>query len=462
MVPLQTPAPDVVGDWQGKLNVGAVSLRVVFHLKKGEGGALSGTMDSPDQGARGLPIGSVTLAGDTLTLAFPPIDATFVGTVSADGKRATGTWRQGGQELPLVLERSSAPIPAPRRPQTPKAPFPYAARDVRFASVASGVTLAGTLTVPKGKGPFPAVVLVSGSGPQDRDESLMGHRPFAVLADQLARAGIASLRYDDRGVKGSTGAFATATSLDFADDAEGAVRFLKGRPGIAPGRIGIAGHSEGGLIAPIVAARSRDVGFLVLLAGTGVPGEQVIVAQGAAIMRAQGLPEEEVRGNTALQVKVLEIARTTPRAEEAAPRIAAAVDAHVATLAPEKRAAFDGLRKTLDAQIAQFSNPWFRFFLTYDPRTSLSRVRVPVLVLNGGRDLQVLPGQNVPEIERALLRAGNPRVVVRVLPGLNHLFQHCRTGSPDEYGQIEETFAPEAIRQIVAFVRSTGGRAPGR
>ena len=459
-----TAAKDPVsGDWTGKLIVGAVALRVVFHLKQSRSGGWTGTMDSPDQGARGIPIPSVTFDGKRLVIDFPNIQARFDGVAQPD-RRIVGTWTQGGRQLPLALIRSATPNAAPKRPQEPRGPFPYRTEEVVFDSVARGVRLSATLVVPRGKGPFPAVVLVSGSGPQDRDESLMGHKPFAVVADHLARAGFATLRADDRGVGKSTGDFVAANSADFADDAEGAVRFLQSRPDIRKERIGIAGHSEGGIIAPMVAARNPEVGFLILLAGTGVPGIEVIAAQSDAIQRAVSVPTDVRRRNGQLQRALLDLARdlrATAGNGQPAPalvqsRLAAVLDPFVASLSESERAAFTSERSPLEAQFREMLSPWFTFFLEHDPRPVLRQVRVPVLVLNGARDLQVLPGQNVAEIVGALRSGGNRRVVSRILPGLNHLFQTCRTGAPTEYGEIEETFAPKALREMVAFLRALG------
>ncbi|MGH7127500.1 MAG: alpha/beta hydrolase family protein, partial [Planctomycetaceae bacterium] len=271
----------LAGDWTGALDVGGTQLRLVFHIGPEEDGNRTGTMDSPDQGTTGLPIATVALADSTVRMTMPAMSGSYEGRLSADGKTIDGTWTQGGSSLPLKLEKSAASVEPPSRPQEPKPPFPYASQDITYPNDAStGVTLAGTLTMPEAGGPFPAVVLVSGSGPQNRNEELLGHKPFLVLSDALTRRGIAVLRYDDRGVASSTGAFATATSEDFAGDALAGVRYLKTRPEIDPGRIGIIGHSEGGLIAPIAAARSDDVAFIVLMAGPGVTGEEILYLQG--------------------------------------------------------------------------------------------------------------------------------------------------------------------------------------
>ncbi len=458
--PTQGHSP-LVGDWQGKLNTGAISLRIVFHIKTDTAGKLSATMDSPDQSAYGLPVGEITLDGKAVKLTLPAVNASLSGTLDDGGKVIIGRWEQGVASLPLTITLSDKPIVPTKRPQTPEAPFPYIETNVTFPSGSKGITLAGTLTIPKGPGPFPTAIFVSGSGGQDRDETLLGHKPFHVLADQLARVGIASLRYDDRGVGRSTGKQETGTSKDFADDAEGALRFLKTAANIKRNKIGFVGHSEGGLIAPMVAARNPDVAFVVILAGPGVPGKDVILRQSEAIMKAMKASEADINKSRESQLRIIAaveaVVRKNPKNPDSS-RLAAALkkeaDTLIASLPPADQAEAKKNRAMVDAQIMQYATPWFRFFLSYDPRPALRKVKVPVLVLNGDKDLQVIASQNVSEVEKALQAAGNQRVRVRVMPGLNHLFQHSDTGSPQEYGSIDETFAPEAIKEITTFIRS--------
>jgi alpha/beta superfamily hydrolase len=261
----------VVGLWKGTLRPGPVELRLVLKVRD-EGGALIAALDSLDQGAKDIRVDTITRKADSVSFAIAAIRGSYSGTISADGTRIEGTWSQGAASLPLVFERTET-VETIRRPQEPMPPFPYKAEDVVFKNAAGGVELAGTLTLPASGKPFPAAVLLSGSGPQDRDEALMGHRPFFVLADHLTRLGIAVLRFDDRGVARSTGDFAAATTEDFATDALAGLEFLKRRPEIDPARVGLIGHSEGGLIAPMVAARSKDVAFLVLIAAPSLRGE---------------------------------------------------------------------------------------------------------------------------------------------------------------------------------------------
>ena len=456
----QGPSP-LIGDWLGKLNTGAISLRIVFHIKVDPAGKLTATMDSPDQSAYGLPVGDVTITDKAVKFDLPAVNGSLIGTLDDSGKVITGRWEQGGASLPITLTLSDTPIVPVKRPQTPQAPFPYTETNITFSSLAKGIKLAGTLTVPKGPGPFPAAIFVSGSGGQDRDETMLGHKPFHVLADQLTRLGIATLRYDDRGVGLSNGDQATGTSKDFANDAEGAHRFLKTAANIKRTKIGFIGHSEGALIAPMVAARNPDVAFVVMLAGPGVPGKDVILKQSEAIMKAMKASPAEIKKSRDSQLKIIAsvdaVVRKNPSYPDPIKLVAALkkeTDALIAALPLADRIEAQKNRAMVDAQVQQFATPWFRYFLNYDPRTALRKVKVPVLVMNGDKDLQVIASQNVPEVEKALRTGGNKRVTVRLMPGLNHLFQHTETGSPQEYGTIDETFAPEAIKEIGAFIRS--------
>jgi pimeloyl-ACP methyl ester carboxylesterase len=314
------------------------------------------------------------------------------------------------------------------------------------------VTLAATLTTPDGEGPFPGAVLVSGSGPQDRDESLMGHRPFLVLSDYLTRNGIAVLRYDDRGVSESTGDFASATTEDFTQDALAATRFLSARPDVGP--VGIVGHSEGGLIGPMAADMSEEVAFVVMLAGPGLPGIEILGLQAELIGRAEGTPEEVLEYNREVQDRLFKVLLEEPDVEAAEPRLRAVLEKALAGGPDEVRQAAGETADPafIDAQVRQSNTPWFRFFLTYDPRPTLERVEVPVLALNGEKDLQVPAEVNLSEVRAALERGGNADVTAMMLPTLNHLFQESVTGSVSEYARISQTMSPVALEAIGSWI----------
>ena len=324
----------------------------------------------------------------------------------------------------------SAPAAArPPRPQEPTPPYPYQEEQVTFVNAKAGITFAGTLTLPASPTASPAVVLITGSGAQDRDETIAGHKPFLVLADALTRRGIAVLRVDDRGVGGSGGTMATATSEDFVDDALAAVAYLRGRKDIDAKRIGLVGHSEGGLIAPIAATRSKDIAFIVLMAGPGITGDQILFLQGAAIMRANGASEAAISRNREVKQRLFDVIRTE--------KDDAAAKEKIKSIAPGQE---------------RVATPWFRYFLSYDPVPVLQKVTCPVLAINGEKDLQVPYRENLDAIGKALRAGGNTDVTTLSMPNLNHLFQTSQTGAPSEYAKIAETFAPAALDAISDWI----------
>ncbi|MBK7133106.1 MAG: alpha/beta hydrolase [Bacteroidales bacterium] len=439
----------ITGSWLGKINTGAIELRIVFNISLTGKDTLSATLDSPDQGAKNIKMGKVTYTGETLRIVAPMMLAEYNGTVKND-TLIEGTWKQAGNSLPLNIVKLKAAF-AINRPQEPKAPFPYTAEDVTFNNDKFNIKLAGTLTMPAGKGPFPAVVLISGSGAQNRDEELMGHKPFLVIADYLTRNGIAVLRYDDRGVGKSQGSPFNATSADFATDAEAAFNFLRNNPDINSKAIGLIGHSEGGIIAPIVASSNKEIAFIVSLAGTGVSGEQIIHAQGADISRASGLNEKEIEENTSVNKKLFSVLKKESDNNKASEKILE----EYKQILNKKKASPEETEKSLK-QIQSSMNPagltWLRYFMFTDPAKFWKKVNCPVLALNGSTDLQVAADVNLPAIEKALKSGGNKNVKTVKLDGLNHLFQHSATGLPSEYGNIEETFSPEALKIISDWI----------
>lgn len=445
-------APGIAGDWNGALEVGGTRLRLVLHLRSQPDGKLTGTLDSIDQSANGLLLENVRLEAGKLSLEMRIAAASFQGELNAAGTEISGTWKQGGAELPLRLTRGALEL---RRPQEPVKPYPYEEREVTYDSLAPGVRMAGTLTVPPNARKAPALLLVQGSGNHNRDEQVFGHRPFLVLADYLTRKGFVVLRADKRGVGKSTGVFATATTADFADDALGAVQFLKRQPEIDPARIGILGHSEGGTVGPIAAARSKDVAFLVLMAGMGLSGEEILFRQAELMLKVAGAAEEAVRRERAVQTMVFKVVKQEKDASAAEKRLRKEFQ----NLTPEEKQAIGG-DAGVQSQIQIVNSPWFRSLLTLDPAPYLRKVKCPVLALNGSKDLQVPAKEDLEAIGRALKEAGNPDYTLKELPGLNHLFQHCTTGLPAEYQSIEETIAPEALTAIAEWLeshtRSTG------
>jgi pimeloyl-ACP methyl ester carboxylesterase len=447
------PSPTIAGldgAWDGVLKTPSAQLHLVLHVKTGPGGTVAG-LDSVDQLAYGLNVSSLSRAGDAVGFELPALRVVFKGTLAADGQSMSGQFVQGDTPMPLTLTRRAAAVAtAPNRPQTPQPPFPYTAQDVAFDDAAAHVRLAGTLTLPPGPGPFPAVVLVAGSGPNTRDEPILGHKPFLVLADYLTRHGVAVLRYDKRGVGGSSGDYAAATSQDFADDAAAAAAWLRRQPSIDAAHVGLIGHSEGGIIAPMVAARDPKIAFVVLLAGSGVNGADLLLEQGRLIAKAAGAPDAAVAANAEVQRQIFAIVRAEKDPAVAAVKLKAVVDAF---------AAAHGLPPAgLETQAIAGNSPWFRYFYDYDPAPTLAKLRCPVLALNGSKDLQVPPAQNLPPIRAAL--AHNPDAEVDELPGLNHLFQTADTGALGEYARIEETMAPSVLEKVTAWILRRVGTKP--
>lgn len=446
-----------------------------------------GTISIPDQGVKDLPLSDVSTSDKEIRFTLIPggtkderAHAKWALTPDANGNTASGVLRQMGGEFKTTVRRlaDGEKPKGNQKPQDPKEPFPYQSIDVTIdvvkhvdagGKVTGGVSLAGTLSIPTGKGPHPAVVLVSGSGPQNRDEELLGHRPFAVLADHLTRHGIAVLRYDDRGVGKSTGSFASATTEDFADDAAAALAFLRTSAQVDVARCGIIGHSEGGLIGPMLAARfastpEKGPNFLVLLAGPGMDSTSLLVLQSKLIAVAAGVSEPDADRNAKAAGEVFAMIRANVSKDEFKAKASEMITAEAA-IDPELRGkAGDELKKLVDVRVeqqwAQLSSPWFRWFLAADPAGYLAKIKVPVLAINGGKDLQVPPKENLAIIERTLKDNGNTQFTIMELPGLNHLFQTCTTGSPSEYASIQETFAPAALGVISDWIRGKNGPAP--
>jgi hypothetical protein len=362
-----------------------------------------------------------------------------------------GQFKQGGFTLPLTLKKTDKPTEV-KRPQEPKKPYPYVEEEVSYENKKAGVKLAGTLTLPQGKGPFPAVLLITGSGAQDRNEAILGHKPFLVLADHLTRKGIAVLRVDDRGVGGSTGNVSQATSEDFAGDALAGVEFLKSRKEINPKKIGLIGHSEGGIVAPMAAVKSKDIAFIVLMAGTGLTGEEILYLQGELISRAAGAHLLDVAAQRRLQEQMFAVVLSETDNARAEKKLREILAEEVSKLSEEEKKAAGSASGAMEAQIKSVLSPWFRFFLTYDPKPTLRKVKCPVLAINGEKDLQVPPKENLRAIEEALKAGRNKDFTIKELPKLNHLFQTCTTGSLSEYSQIEETIAPVALETIADWI----------
>jgi pimeloyl-ACP methyl ester carboxylesterase len=451
-------SPALEGNWQGTLDAMGTKLRIVFRVSGNPDGSLKAVLDSPDQGAKDIPVSETETRGDSIIFRVAAVMGVYEGLVQQDGKSVQGTWKQGGMSFPLALCKTDQ-VPTVNRPQEPKPPFPYRQEEVVFRNAKAGIELAGTLTLPEKGGPFAAVVMITGSGPEDRDETVFGHRPFLILSDYLTRRGFAVLRYDDRGVGKSKGDFGSATTEDFASDALAAVEFLKERKDIDPKKIGLAGHSEGAIVAPMVADESKNVAFVVLLASPGMTGEQLLILQGAAINKANGVDEKTNIKSEAIQKRLFSELMQEKDNAKAETKLREILKEAVEGMSAEEKARIGYNEEAINLQIKQLLSPWFRFFLAYDPSVNLSKLKCPVLALWGEKDTQVPPMENLPLVQAALKKAGNGKAVLKVLPGVNHLFQTAGTGSPSEYSKIEETFSPAALSVIGDWIaRITGER----
>jgi len=443
-------AQDITGQWNGVLQVSGIQLRIVFHINKTES-QYSSTMDSPDQGASGIPVTSTSFENSILNLKLPNAGIEFEG-VFKDGIIA-GTFKQRAQTFPLDLKRDEFEKPELVRPQEPVKPYPYYSEEVSFKNEKAGINLAGTLTLPGREGNFPVVVLISGSGPQNRDEELLGHKPFLVISDYLTRNGIGVLRYDDRGVAKSEGDFKTATSKDFAADVESAIAYLKTRKEVDKKKIGLLGHSEGGIIAPMVASTSKDVNFIVLLAGTGIQGNQLLLIQQELIGRASGVSESDLQKSHEISSAVFEMVIKSANPETLKTDLTAFLTQKIKETPEAEKPAGMSESEAVKTQVDQITSPWMNYFIKYDPAPALEKVKCRVLALNGEKDLQVPPEQNLSAIKAALLKGGNKNVNATELPGLNHLFQECKSGLPAEYSQIEQTISPKVLETITNWIK---------
>lgn len=430
----------VEGDWYGELNVGSGRLHLVFHISKTDSGYTS-TMDSPDQSVKGIPVSATDLKGDTLSLSIAALGASYKGVVRGDGE-IEGVFSQNGAVLALNLSRERTKV---NRPEEPHPPYPYVSEDVVFVNKTAGVTLAGTLTKPAQSGAkFPCVVLVTGSGAQNRDEELLGHKPFAVIAHYLTRSGIAVLRYDDRGVGQSGGKFDGATTADFLTDALAAVDFLSTCSDIDKRKIGILGHSEGGTIALMAAAENPRIGYVISLAAMAQRGDSLLLKQNETMMRGLGMPAQTVSD-------YVDVLREIFRMQEQHTKeyVAKNQDTILICLSEKLEKLPDDLRKNAIAVLGNRSE-WLDYFKSLDPRPYIAKIRCPVMAINGSKDVQVDATTNL-EIIMQNLHKGKGNVILKY-DSLNHLFQKCETGMPAEYGAIEQTISPEVLADITNFI----------
>lgn len=444
-------AQDITGKWNGALKIQGTQLRLAFNVTKSDNG-YSATMDSPDQKVAGIPVTSTTFENSKIKFEITNAGIVYIGELK--DSEIVGTFKQSGQEFPMNLSKKAIEKEEAKRPQTPVKPYPYYSEEVTFQNTKANISLAGTLTLPTKEGKFPVVTLITGSGPQTRDEEIFGHKAFLVLSDYLTKNGIAVLRYDDRGVGQSTGDFKTATSADFATDVESAIAYLKTRKEINKKKIGLIGHSEGGLIAPIVAVKSKDVAFITLLAGTGIQGDQILLLQQKLIGKASGVSEEDLQKSEVENTKVYKIIKQSTNMEQLKTDLTNYYKQELKeNPSPEKP---NGMSddEFINLIVEDMATPWMQYFISYNPVPTLEKVKCPVLAINGDKDLQVPSKENLEGIKKAVTKGGNKKVTTIELPNLNHLFQECTTGSPNEYGTIEQTFSPTAMTVVLNWIKT--------
>ena len=429
-------AQEITGSWKGDLEVQGMKIPLVLHIKR-EGEKLISTLDSPKQGALNIPVSKTNYNTDQLVIELPAMGISYSGKVT--NQSISGTFKQGGMELPLVLSKIKGDAAASQlnRPQTPKAPFTYKNEEVTFINPSDKNTLAGTLSTPNNfNKKQPILILITGSGKQNRDEELFGHKAFAVIADDFAKKGIATLRLDDRGIGGSSKGSAEDTSFNFSTDINEAVIFLREK-GFE--NIGLIGHSEGGMIAPIVASKNKDVKFLVLMAGPGQPINELLVQQNYLGGKLAGMNEEELQKSNQINRMVFDFIKNYK---------GTAFDAdfeNFINLSSEKMP--DDAKK-------QFKNAWFRYFISFNPDEYLSKIKIPVLAINGGLDFQVPAKENLEAIKKSLIKAKNKNFETYEFQGMNHLFQECITGAFNEYAEIEQTISPKVLDKMSAWINT--------
>jgi hypothetical protein len=442
---------EVRGTWNGILKVQGMQLSLVFHVNKTENG-FSSTMDSPDQKAFGIPVTKTNFENSKLTIAIANAGIEYEGVIGTDGI-IIGTFKQSGQSFPMNLSKEKVEKEIIKRPQEPQKPYSYYTEEVIFENKLAKINLAGTLSLPAKEGVFPAVILITGSGAQNRDEELLGHKPFLVIADYLTKNGIAVLRFDDRGIAMSKGEFTLATTLDFATDVEAALQYLQKRKEIDQKKIGLIGHSEGGIIAPMVANKSKNISFIILLAGTGIPGDELLLLQQELIGRALGISEDDLKKSKITNTEVFGIVKNATNSDQMKKDITNYITKSIKS-DPESKIP-DGISESefINMQVSQITNPWMQFFIKYNPALALEKVNCPVLALNGDKDLQVPSKVNLEAINKALIKGGNKKVTIKELPNLNHIFQECKTGLPEEYSEIEQTISPSALTEILNWIQ---------
>jgi len=458
---LSVSAQNITGTWQGDLNVQGKHIPVVFHIAKDISNKLSASFDSPSQNVFNLKCSDVIVKADSVSIFLAAVNIKYVGLLGNDKRHLSGLWFQGPGSLTLTLDKTSesASVVLEKRPQTPQQPYPYESEEIEFTNPDQSIKYGGTLTYPKSSGAmskhpikYPAVVLITGSGQQDRDETIFGHKSFAVIADYLTKKGFAVLRVDDRGMGKTTGDYASSSSLDFARDVEVGIDYLKRDPHIDINKIGLIGHSEGGMIAPIVANERKDVKFIVLLAAPGIATIDLMQQQVEASAISEGIPVEEAQVKGFLLKTVWTEAKKHNTQDIAIKNIRVKIDSMFKNLDPEivKKVRPDAsiLNSRLTDELTALTGKWYSYFIKFEPKNHLQKLNCKVLAINGDKDVQVNAEENLKGIRNALAKSQSRQYDIVELPGLNHMFQTCKKCSPSEYHELEETFSPTALQTI--------------
>lgn len=439
---------DISGDWSGKAKRGDKEITFVFNIKQ-EGANYSSVMNVPTFRVSGMKPAVTTFTDGKLTIDGSNLGMSYIADFNNELQQFEGTYKEGGIEMTLNLKKGAVEIADQRRPQEPVKPYPYYEEEVEFPNKEANITLAGTLTLPSKNGTFPVVILISGSGPQDRDETFMGHKPFLVLADHLTKQGIGVLRFDDRGQGVSTGDFGSATTEDFSKDVLSAISYLKTRNDIDKTHIGLIGHSEGGIIAPLAANNSKDVAFMVLLASTGISGTELSVMQSKTLRQFPVKDEKTYEENAR---KAIAIVTSSNSEQEIKTELTAHYNAFIRPILKDLNVPEKNINAFISNQVNTSIKPWSRYFLQYNPADEIEKLQIPVLSLNGSKDTQVNAKINQNGIRQALIKGGNKDYKILELENLNHFFQECNTGKMDEYRKIEQTFSPIALKEISSWV----------
>jgi pimeloyl-ACP methyl ester carboxylesterase len=443
---------DLSGVWHGNTKTpDGKEILFVFLFEKNQE-IYNTTMAVPTFDVSGIKPKSTSLNEGKLTIDGSELGMTYEGVWNETTNQIEGTYTEGGVKLVLTLIKGNPKMATLKRPQKPTKPYPYYEEEVVFENSESNIILAGTFTRPKQKGKFPVVILVSGSGRHDRDGSMMTHRPFLVLSDYLTRNNIAVLRYDDRGFGESTGDFSKATTADFAQDVLSALTYLKSRKDIDAKQIGLIGHSEGGIIAPLAANQTSDISFIITLAGTGIPGSEVAVIQ-SKTMRPFPVPNEAAFEKNVRES--IEIASSNNEISQIKEELTRHNTSYLTPILKSLGASDDNISKFIENEVKTGLKPWTRYFYTYNPSDEFEKLSIPVLSLNGSKDTQVNATINQNAIRNALIRADNKNYKIVELENLNHLFQECTTGDMNEYKDIEQTMSPIALKEISNWILET-------